>query len=323
MGKYLVGIDEGTTGCKTCVFDFDGNLIGSDYREYPCYYPKPGWVEQTAEDITPALYESCKAAIANSGVDPKEIVALGLSSQGSVIGLLDKDGKLLRPFVGWQDLRSGQKEIDYVTSKIPRDEYYALTGDPLGVIFSTTKYVWLKQNEPENWEKTAMFSTNQDYFLKAFGAEGYYTDLSSASRDGMCDVNNHCWAPRMFDVLDIPMDKRPEIKTEPGFVAGKVPKDIAEKTGLAEGTLVCVGAHDQNCNTFGSGAVEDGVAVMVIGTFGSSSRVRQTRPNKNVEGQQADPGPSTPSRDGGLQLPLDRTDRRPRKWPPARSSGDP
>jgi xylulokinase len=269
MGKYLVGIDEGTTGCKTCVFDFDGNLIGSDYREYPCYYPKPGWVEQTAEDITPALYESCKAAIANSGVDPKEIVALGLSSQGSVIGLLDKDGKLLRPFVGWQDLRSGQKEIDYVTSKIPRDEYYALTGDPLGVIFSTTKYVWLKQNEPENWEKTAMFSTNQDYFLKAFGAEGYYTDLSSASRDGMCDVNNHCWAPRMFEVLDIPMDKRPEIKTEPGFVAGKVPKDIAEKTGLAEGTLVCVGAHDQNCNTFGSGAVEDGVAVMVIGTFGS------------------------------------------------------
>lgn len=80
MGKYLVGIDEGTTGCKTCVFDFDGNLIGSDYREYPCYYPKPGWVEQTAEDITPALYESCKAAIANSGVNPKEIVAIGLSS---------------------------------------------------------------------------------------------------------------------------------------------------------------------------------------------------------------------------------------------------
>ncbi|MFZ5975174.1 MAG: xylulokinase [Bacillota bacterium] len=269
MGRYLVGIDEGTTGCKTCVFDFEGNLIGMDYREYPCYYPKPGWVEQTAEDITPSLFESCKAAIKNSGVDPKEIVALGLSSQGSVIGLLDKDGKLLRPFIGWQDLRSGQKEIDYITSKIPRDEYYALTGDPLGVIFSTTKLAWLRENEPENWEKTALFSTNQDYFLKEFGAEGYYTDLSSASREGMCDVNNHCWAPRMFDVLGIRMDQRAELATDPGRVVGKINKDIAEKTGLAEGTLICVGAHDQNCNTFGSGAIDDGVAVMVIGTFGS------------------------------------------------------
>ncbi len=53
------------------------------------------------------------------------------------------------------------------------------------MIFSTTKLVWLKQNEPENWEKTALFSTHQDYFLKEFGAEGYYTDLSSASREGM------------------------------------------------------------------------------------------------------------------------------------------
>ena len=60
MGKYLVGIDEGTTGCKTCIFDIEGNLIGSDYREYPCYYPKPGWVEQVAEDITPALFDPAR-----------------------------------------------------------------------------------------------------------------------------------------------------------------------------------------------------------------------------------------------------------------------
>ena len=74
MGKYLVGIDEGTTGCKTCIFDLDGNLVGTDYREYPCYYPKPGWVEQKAEDITPSLFDSCKAAITKSGIDANEII---------------------------------------------------------------------------------------------------------------------------------------------------------------------------------------------------------------------------------------------------------
>ncbi|KNZ42862.1 xylulokinase [Acetobacterium bakii] len=270
MGKYLVGIDGGTTGCKTVVFDLDGNIIGSDYREYPCYYPKTGWVEQTAEDITPALFDSCKAAITASGVDPKEILAVGFSSQGSVIGLLDENGKCIRPFVGWQDLRSGEKEIEWITDRMPREDYYQLTGDPLGNIFSITKLVWLKENEPENWAKTAMFSTHQDYFLKELGADGYYTDLSSASRDGMCDVNNHVWAMEIFDMLEIPLEKRPKLITEPGKVVGHIPADVAQKTGLAEGTPLCMGAHDQNCCTFGAGAVEDGTAVMVIGTFGSS-----------------------------------------------------
>lgn len=269
MGKYLMGIDGGTTGCKSCIFDFDGNLIGSDYREYPCYYPKPGYVEQKDEDITPALFESCKAAIANSGVDAKDIVAMGFSSQGSVIGLLDENGKLLRDFIGWQDLRASQKELDAIMAKIPRDEYYALTGDPLGVIFSSAKYEWLRNNEPENWNKARWFVDHQEYYLKVFGAEEYWTDLSTASREGMADVNNNCWAPRMFEVLEMPMEKRAKISTVCGQVVGKIPKDVSEKCGLAEGTLLCVGAHDQNCCTFGSGAIDDGTAVMVIGTFGS------------------------------------------------------
>ena len=56
MTTYLMGIDAGTTGCKTCIFDLDGHLIGSDYREYPCYYPHPGWVEQIPGDLTPTLF---------------------------------------------------------------------------------------------------------------------------------------------------------------------------------------------------------------------------------------------------------------------------
>ena len=60
MAQYLVGLDGGTTGCKTCIFDLDGKLVGSDYREYPSYYPEPGWVEQTTEDLLPNFYDSIK-----------------------------------------------------------------------------------------------------------------------------------------------------------------------------------------------------------------------------------------------------------------------
>jgi len=97
MTTYLMGIDAGTTGCKTCIFDLDGRLIGTDYREYPCYYPHPGWVEQLPEDLTPTLFDCVRAAIRDAGVPAEEIKALSLSTQGSVFGALDEGGKLLRP----------------------------------------------------------------------------------------------------------------------------------------------------------------------------------------------------------------------------------
>jgi len=268
MAQYLLGIDEGTTGCKTCIFDVDGKLIATDYREYPCYYPHSGWVEQVPEDITPALFASCRATVEKSGVDPKEIVAMSISSQGSVIGLLDGEGQLIRPFVGWQDLR-GEANVDDVLGKISREDYYAITGDPLGTVFSITKLAWLKENEPENWARTEMFSTHQDYFLHEWGAEGYWTDLSSASREGTADVNNNTWSQEIHDLLGIPLSKRATIATEPGKVVGRISKRVAELSGLAEGTLLCVGAHDQNCSTFGAGAIRPGDTVMVVGTFGS------------------------------------------------------
>ncbi|MCV2395653.1 FGGY family carbohydrate kinase [Actinotalea sp. M2MS4P-6] len=268
MPKYLVGIDEGTTGCKTCVFDVDGNVLGQDYREYPCHYPRPGWVEQVPEEITPALFASCKAAVERSGVDPADIVALALATQGAVIGLLDEDGELIRPFVGWQDLR-GEESVDQITDRIPVPEYYAITGDPLGFVFSTTKLAWLREHEPENWARTALFSTHMDYFMRQFGAQEYWTDISSASREGMFDVDNHEWSQRVHDVLGIPLSKRAKIALEPGKVVGTLPAHVAAQTGLAEGTLLCIGAHDQNASTFGAGAVRDGTAVMVVGTFGS------------------------------------------------------
>lgn len=269
MPQYLLGIDEGTTGCKTCVFDLEGNLIASDYREYPCYYPKPGWVEQVPEDITPALFESCKAAIAKSGVKKEDIAAIGISSQGAVWGPLDKDGNLLRPFFSWQDLR-GTPYVDKIKAGeiIDPQRFYAITGYPIGAIFGATKYLWFKENEPELFEKTAYFSQHQDFFLREFGAEGFWADTATASRSALFDIDNLQWSDEVFDAFGLDSAKFPQI-AKGGQVVGKIPKDVAEKTGLAEGTPICVAAMDQNCSTFGGGLVQGGDAVLVVGTYGS------------------------------------------------------
>lgn len=268
MTDYLLGLDAGTTGCKACIFDLDGILIASDYLEYPCYYPQPGWVEQTPDDITPALFASIKAAVERSGVDPGDIKAMSISSQGSVIGLLDADEQLIRPFVGWQDLR-GEDLLPEIRESVSPEEYYRVTGAPLASMMSFSKLLWLKKHEPETWARTTMVTTHQDYFLKVFGAGGYWTDLSSASREGMLNVDTLEWDHITHDYLGIPLSKRATVSVEPGQVVGRIPREVAEKTGLSEGMPLCVGAHDQNCSSFGGGAVRPGDTVMVIGTFGS------------------------------------------------------
>lgn len=280
MGKYLVGLDEGTTGCKACVFDFDGKLIGEDYREYACYYPQPGWVEQKAEDITPELYASVKQAIINSKVDPKEIVAIGLSSQAAPCSMIDEEGNLLRDFIGWQDVRAQKIEQEEILSKISHDEYYEITGDPLGFTLSAARIIWMKNHEPELWKKMYKMVTHQEYFLKEFGADDYYTDLSSASRMSICDVNNHKWSDKMLKVFEMREDQLAKIETEPGKVVGKIDERLSELTGLPVGCNVSIGAHDQNCSTFGGGLVNAGDAVMVMGTFGSCF-VCMDAPNKD------------------------------------------
>ncbi len=100
-----------------------------------------------------------------------------------------------------------------------------------------------KLHEPENWEKTALFSTMQDYFLKQFGADDYYTDYSSASREGMMDIDNECWSKEMHDILGIDLSKRAKIVKEPGKVVGHIGKEVSEKSGLSSRHTKFVWAH--------------------------------------------------------------------------------
>lgn len=268
MSDYIIGIDAGTTGCKSMVFDLDGTVMGQDYREYPCVYPAPGLVEQTYEDIIPPLADSCRAAVEASGVPPEEIRAVAFSSQAPLLALVDEEGKLLRPFISWQDLR-GAPYIPVLREAYGAERFYQETGDPLGTNSAAPKWAWLRDHEPETWARTRWFLSEQEFLLKEWGADAYWTDLSSASREGMLDVDTMEWSTGVHDLIGVPLEGRATVVTEPGKVVGTIGPDLARRTGLAEGTLLCMGAHDQNCSTFGGGAVHGGECVMVMGTFGS------------------------------------------------------
>ena len=267
--KYIIGIDEGTTGTKTVVFDLEGHVISSAYEEYPSFYPKPGYVEQDVAMIKNAIYSTCKAAIGKSNIDPKDILGVSMSTQGAACILVDKNGNVVRNrMIGWQDLRNTEVTED-IKAAISDDEHYAIEGASIGA-FNTGVSVWVKKNEPELWSKVDRICTNHDYFLNAIGAKGYYADVASTHRISMLDVDKNQWSDRLIKAYGFEDKKLPEVVTEPGKIVGEVSAEVSELTGLPVGCKVCVGAQDVNCSSFGAGGTTGDVSAMVCGTFGAS-----------------------------------------------------
>lgn len=265
---YLVGIDEGTTGVKVCVYDLNGNCIGKSYKEYKSYFPKNGYVEQDIGEIEESLYETCREAITTSNIDNKKILAVSISSQGSACILLDENNRLLRKrMIGWQDLRNIEFEKE-IRRKITDDEHYKIAGSIVGS-HNVAVNLWVKKNEPNIWKNVKHICTNQDYFLHILGSEGFFTDISSAHCVSLIEVDNNTWSKKLCDIYEMEEDKLPCIVSEAGKVVGSINKEVSKKTGLPIGCKICVGAQDTNCSSFGSGGIDNKTAVMVVGTLGS------------------------------------------------------
>lgn len=267
MSRYFMGVDIGTTGGRACIFDDAGNLVGSAYEEYPCHFPQPGWVEQYSSEMLPALYRSCKKAIASCGLQAKQVEALSLSVQGPTVCLLDKDFNPLTPLIGWQDLRG----IPYFGEACKRLEdlsaYYKLTGSPTSVSNPIAKYLWLQNETPKEWDECVYFSSAMEYFNVKFGADRFVTDPSMASRLMVMDIQGGCFDETIMNKLG--MDKSKTSSIVPcGSVIGAITPEIAEKTGLEPGTKLVMGAMDQNASTIGMGMTEVGQAGFTLGTAG-------------------------------------------------------
>jgi xylulokinase len=266
MAKYLAGVDVGTTGARCVIFDMQGNIVGNDYREYGATYPKPGWVEQDGDFLVAQTMAACKAAIAKSGVDPKEIAAVGFSTQRSVTTPVDKDGKMVGPMLSWQDARTGEEVADMM-KLIDAQEYYNTSGLPMGTTWIITKVLWLRKNKPEILEGAYKVVQNQDLVLKAFGADDFYTDVSDMAFYGVWDIANVRWSDKLCKLFGVSPDKFGK-PTRPGTQVATIPAAVAEKTGFAAGTPVCVGAGDQNCGMVGMGSIKPGMATVTLGTAG-------------------------------------------------------
>lgn len=268
MGKYVCGIDIGTTGVKVIIFDVDGNIISSAYTEYICTFPQSGWVEQDGDMTWKKTCETSKTAIEKAGVDPEDIAAIGLSTQRCTLTPIDKEGNPLCTSISWQDSRSFE-EVEDIKKIIGEKEFYDIVGYPLGTVLSVTKIMWLKKNQPKLYDAAYKFVLDQERILHKLGVEGYYTDWSNGSLYGLMNIDTFEWDIELTKKLGIDPEKLPGLVPS-GKLLGKVSAAASFLTGFAEGTLLIAGAGDQQCAGIGAGAIKDGVIEVTMGTAGTT-----------------------------------------------------
>jgi xylulokinase len=267
MGKYVMGIDVGTTGSKAMVFDLGGNIVGKGYREYKLNEPKPNWVEVGAKFLIDITFEAVRDAVENSKVDPKEIAAIGFSVNRSSFCLVDEKLDVIDDkMIVWLDSRA-QSVMEEMNSKIFPERRNEITGMPGYNIFAAAKYYWVKKNEPDTYAKTKYFASVDSLIMHAFGSDKFVAEISNGTVTGLMDVRTLDWSKELADALDFDLAKFPPL-CKPAEVVGAIKADVAEKTGLAVGTKIVAGSGDQQLAAMGAGVIEDGAVSLTIGTFG-------------------------------------------------------
>lgn len=263
--SYLLGVDIGTSGTKTVLYDELGNTVASSLEEYPLYQPHIGWAEQEPEDWWRATCLSIKHVISKRGIDASSIKGIGLSGQMHGAVLLDKDGKVLRKAIIWCDQRSFA-ECEQITSIIGKERLVEITANPALTGFTASKVMWVKNNEPEIFEKIYKILLPKDYIRYKLTGE-FATEVSDASGMQFMDIPGRKWSDEVISKLGLDKSMLGELY-ESQEVSGKVNKYAASLTGLKEGTPVVGGAGDQAAGAVGNGIVRPGVVSSTIGTSG-------------------------------------------------------
>jgi xylulokinase len=265
MSHYL-GIDIGTSGTKTLLINAKGAVLAEATADYPLHQPKPGWTEQDPQDWWGATVKTVRAVMKKAKLKPADIKAIGLSGQmhGSVF--LDKDDNVIRKALLWNDQRTAA-ECDQITSAAGgRKNLIKLVANPALTGFQAPKILWLRNQEPRNFEKLKKVLLPKDDIRRRLTGD-YVSEVSDASGTLLLDVVNRCWSTKLMSKLGLDMSLLPRV-VESDEVTGTLTPDAAKQLGLTPECKVVGGAGDCAAGAIGTGVVKKGVLSTSIGTSG-------------------------------------------------------
>ena len=260
---YYIGVDLGTSALKLVMMKGNGELVKTVSKEYPLYFPRSGWSEQNPTDWFLVVKEGLKEL----AVCADEKIA-GISFGGQMHGLviLDKDDNVLRPAILWNDGRSTE-ETDYLNNVIGKEKLSKLTANIAFAGFTAPKILWVKNNEPEIFEKISKIMLPKDYIIYMLSGS-FATDYSDASGMLLLDVKNKKWSKEMIDICSISEDMLPKLY-ESYEAVGTIKPELAKELGLNEGIKIVAGAGDNAAAAIGTATVGEGACNISLGTSGT------------------------------------------------------
>ncbi len=261
---FYIGIDLGTSSVKLLLMEEDGTVKNIVSREYPLYFPHPGWSEQNPADWEKETMQGLKELL--EGFDKSKVAGISFGGQMHGLVALDEKGEVIRPAILWNDGRT-TKECDYLNQTIGKEKLSEYTANIAFTGFTAPKILWMRENEPENFKRIKKIMLPKDYL--AYKLTGTFcTDVSDASGMLLLDVKNRRWSDEMCEICHITKEMLPKVY-ESYECVGTVKPEIAEKLGLTANVKVAAGAGDNAAAAVATGTVGDGKCNISLGTSGT------------------------------------------------------
>jgi xylulokinase len=260
-----LGIDVSTTATKALLMDSTGRTLAVASAEYGVDSPRPLWSEQSPDVWWDATVRSIRDVLASSGVAPGEVQGIGLTGQMHGLVLLDRGGQVLRPAILWNDQRTA-RECDEIRQAVGREDLIRITGNDALTGFTAPKLLWVRREEPEIYGRIARLLLPHDYVRFQLSSRPAI-DRAGGSGTLLFDLRRRDWSPEVLRALDIDEGWLPET-FEGTQVVGSLAAAAAEATGLRPGTPIVAGGGDQAAAAVGTGAVEEGIISLSLGTSG-------------------------------------------------------
>lgn len=302
MPTVVIAIDAGTTGIRAIAFDHHGRAVGTEYREFTQFFPRPGWVEHDAAEIWTCV-QTVLAALCD-GLDA-DIAAIGITDQRETTVVWDKrTGRPLHRAIVWQDRRTAER-CDELRAAGALPLVRERTGLVLDAYFSATKLAWIFGPGGVDPGPDVAFGTIDTWILwNLTGGQVHATDVTNASRTLLLDIRTATWSDELCQLFDIPMHVLPEVRASSGrfgTTAGGT-SVTAGGTSLPTGIPISGVAGDQQASLFGQACFEPG---MTKNTYGTGSFVLMNVGDEcpePVDGLLTTIAWGLPGPDGALQL---------------------
>lgn len=261
---YYIGIDLGTSAVKLLLVDETGQIWHTVSKEYPLYYPHPGWAEQQPDD----WWSACTSGIGEllQGFDRSQVAGIGVGGQMHGLVALDENDCPLRPAILWNDGRTAE-EVRYLNEEVGCARLSQLTANIAFAGFTAPKLLWMQKHEPELFKKIARIMLPKDFInYRLTGV--HCCDYSDASGTLLLDVQHKCWSQEMMDICGVSAQQLPALY-ESWKVIGTLRDDVAAMLGLDAGVRVVAGAGDNAAAAIGTGTIGDGGCNISLGTSGT------------------------------------------------------